>query len=225
MRSWLLQQRRGTAKGHGGDRVTRGACGWLAVGGAWWHKRCARRVRARARIGGGDRESVRCFGAGAERAVRHRARRRTGLREDATRGLQGSRAGGSWGSAARARHSAAAVHRRRDGMNVRVREAGMNDLDGALLQVGMLGTGRHIHCLFCIAVWCTRRHERMRSTAQYSCRPGPDLSGQNLFFSVECCSEPDARAQTTLRSHRPSSVRGVPLMHGWMELIKPHPTM
>ena len=46
------------------------------------------------------------------------------------------------------------------------------------------------------------------------------LSGQNLFFS-------DVPSQTRVANHFAvaSSVRGVPLMHGWMELIKPHPTM
>ena len=48
----------------------------------------------------------------------------------------------------------------------------------------------------------------------------PDLSDQNLVFS-------DVPSQTRVANHFAvaSSVRGVPLMHGWMELIKPHPTM
>ena len=51
-------------------------------------------------------------------------------------------------------------------------------------------------------------------------RRGPDVSGVNLRI-------PDDLSQTRVANHFAvaPSVRGVPLMHGWMELIKPHPTM
>ena len=57
-------------------------------------------------------------------------------------------------------------------------------------------------------------------TQVYSLGPGPDISGVNLRI-------PDDLSQIRVANHFAvvPSVRGVPLMHGWMELIKPHPTM
>ena len=80
------------------------------------------------------------------------------------------------------------------------------------------------------------RHERGHAAARYevatskydfvyvrtilSTWPGPDLSGQNLFFL-------DVPSQTRVANHFAvaPSVHGVPHLHGSMRLVEPHRTI
>ena len=66
----------------------------------------------------------------------------------------------------------------------------------------------------------TRRGSRARRRPRSLRGLGPDVSGVNLLFS-------HVSSQTRIANHFAvaPSVHGMPHLHGWMELIKPHPTI